>query len=61
MEGSGNGGVTAVLSAVIYSPSPGFYPFTAWNQQLGLLLLSAGLSDIMYGTTVTGMVNGVLK
>lgn len=40
MEGSGNGGVTAVVSAAIYSPSPGFYPFTAWNIQLGLQLLS---------------------
>lgn len=29
MEGSGDGGVTALLSASFDASSPGFYPFTA--------------------------------
>lgn len=34
MEGSGNGGVTVVLSAGICSSPPKVYPFTAWDVKL---------------------------
>lgn len=58
MEGSGDRGVTATLSAVLSSPSPGFYPLTDWNVRPGLLLLSTDCL-IVFGDTITGMVKGL--
>lgn len=43
MQGSGDRGVIAALSAAISSPSRGFYPLIAWNVQPRLLVLSTVL------------------
>lgn len=47
MEGSGDTSITALLSDVLFSPSPRIYPLTDWNVLPGLLLLSTDWMGIL--------------